>query len=56
MKDLMTTKNLMYVGIGLATAYIVYKVLVNREKTTENATIKSVESTDATSDFCGCGA
>lgn len=56
MKDLITTKNLMYFGIGLATAYVVYKVLVNREKTTSNPTLKSASSTDETSDFCGCGA
>ena len=37
MKDLMTKQNLMFVGIGLATAFVVYKVLVNREKTNEIA-------------------
>lgn len=51
----MTKQNLMFVGIGLATAYVVYMVLVNREKSPATST-KSVESTDATSDFCGCGA
>lgn len=57
MKDLMTSKNLIYVAIGLASAYVVYKVLVNREKTTENPTTKPVlKSADETSDFCGCGA
>lgn len=57
MKDLMTTKNLLYVGIGLATAYVAYKFLVNRDKTSETPTTKPVlKSVDETSDFCGCGA
>ena len=56
MKDLMTTKNLMYVGIGLVTAYVLYRVLVNREKAPTNPVSKAVDSTDDTSDFCGCGA
>lgn len=59
MKDLMTKQNLMFVGIGLATAFVVYKVLVNREKTNEiaNTTGKPVmKSNEESSDFCGCGA
>lgn len=58
MKDLMTTKNLLYVGIGLATAYVAYKFLVNRDKKTNVLpTGKPVlKSVDETSDFCGCGA
>jgi hypothetical protein len=55
MKNLMTKENLMYAGIGLVTAYVVYMVLVNREKTSE--TTKPVsKSVEETSDFCGCGA
>jgi len=51
----MTKQNLMYAGIGILTAFIVYKVLVNREKSvgTTKPVSKSVEET---SDFCGCGA
>lgn len=59
MKDLITKQNLMFVGIGLATAFVVYKVLVNREKTNEiaNTTGKPVmKSNEESSDFCGCGA
>ena len=56
MKELMTTKNLTYVAIGLATAFVVYNVLVNREKAPANPVSKAVDSTDDTSDFCGCGA
>ncbi len=55
MKELMTTKNLTYVAIGLATAFVVYKVLVNREKSAP--LVKSTSATtDDTSSFCGCGA
>jgi hypothetical protein len=55
MEKLMTKQNLMYAGIGILTAFIVYKVLVNREKSvvTTKPVSKSVEET---SDFCGCGA
>lgn len=59
MKELMTKQNLMFVGIGLATAFVVYKVLVNREKTNEIATPTGkpvVKSNEESSDFCGCGA
>ena len=56
MEKLMTKQNLMYVGIGLVTAFVVYKVLVNRDKTsaTTKPAMKSAEETS--SDFCGCGA
>jgi hypothetical protein len=55
MEKLMTKQNLMFVGIGLVTAFVVYKVLVNREKSV--ATTKPVsKSVEETSDFCGCGA
>lgn len=55
MEKLMTKQNFMYAGIGILTAFIVYKVLVNREKSvgTTKPVSKSVEET---SDFCGCGA
>jgi len=59
MKDFITKQNLMFVGIGLVTAFIVYKVLVNREKTNEiaNPTGKTVMNTnEKSSEFCGCGA
>lgn len=56
----MTTQNLMYVGIGLASAYLFYNLLVNREKAsaTQTASTKpATKSADETSsDFCGCGA
>jgi hypothetical protein len=55
MKDLMTKQNLMYAGIGLVTAFVVYKVLVNREKASET-TKPVLKSSDETSSFCGCGA
>ena len=55
MKNLMTKENLMFAGIGLATAFVVYMVLVNREKA--SATTKpSTKSAEDTSSFCGCGA
>jgi hypothetical protein len=57
MKELMTKQNLMYAGIGLVTAFVVYKVLVNREKVSETASnTTATKSTDETSSFCGCGA
>jgi hypothetical protein len=55
MKELMTTKNLTYVGVGLLTAFVVYKFIVNREKSTIVAK-PPVSSTDDKSSFCGCGA
>jgi H+/Cl- antiporter ClcA len=55
MKELITTKNLTYVAIGLATAFVVYNVLVNREKSISLVKPKSA-TTDDTSSFCGCGA
>jgi len=57
MKNLMTTQNLMYVGIGLATAFIVFKVLEKRDKSaSETSTTKPVTKEDISSSFCGCGA
>jgi len=59
MKELMTNKNLMYAGIGLLTAIIIYKVIVKRDKADETTTPKGkpVEITkDNKSSFCGCGA
>ena len=59
MKILMTKENLMFAGIGLATAYVVYMVLVNREKKSETknpVTKPATKSTGDTSSFCGCGA
>ena len=55
MKELMKKENLMFVGIGLATAYVVYMVLVNREKASA-VSKPALKSTDDTSSFCGCGA
>jgi len=55
MKDLLTTKNLTYVGVGLLTAFVVYKFIVNREKSTI-VSKPPVSSTDDKSSFCGCGA
>lgn len=55
MKELMTKQNLMFVGIGLVSAFVVYKVLVNREKASET-TKPATKSADETSSFCGCGA
>jgi hypothetical protein len=59
MKELMTNKNLMYAGIGLLTAIIIYKVIVKRDKADETIIVKGkpVEITkDNKSSFCGCGA
>ena len=59
MKELMTKNNLMYAGIGLLTAIIIYKVIVKRDKADETITPKGkpVEITkDNKSSFCGCGA
>jgi hypothetical protein len=55
MKNLITKQNLIILGVGLATAFFVYKVLVNGEK--ESKTTKTVsKEMDETSSFCGCGA
>jgi hypothetical protein len=57
MKNLFTQQNLIYLGIGLVTAYVVHSVLVNREKTTNTTKpVLKADSVDDTSDFCGCGA
>jgi hypothetical protein len=57
MKNIMSKQNLMYIGIGLATAFVVYKVLESREKANEKASnTTATKSADATSSFCGCGA
>ncbi len=53
MKNLMTKQNLMIAGAGLLTAYLVYNVLVNRDK---KKALKTPVKSDETSDFCGCGA
>jgi hypothetical protein len=55
MKELLTTKNLTYVAIGFATAFLVYNVLVNREKS-ESKVKSTLATTDDKSSFCGCGA
>lgn len=54
MKNLITKQGLMFAGIGLLTAIVVYKV-ITREKKTETAST-TTKSVDATSSFCGCGA
>ena len=54
MKNLMTKQNLMILGVALATAFVVYKVISNREKAPANTPVN--KSADETSDFCGCGA
>jgi hypothetical protein len=56
MKDLLTTKNLTYVGVGLLTAFVVYNYIVNREKSTIVAKPPVSSKTDDKSSFCGCGA
>lgn len=53
MKELMTKQNLIIAGLGLATAYIVYNVLVNREKNIKE--VKPMIKSEEKSDFCGCG-
>ena len=40
MKELMIKNNLMYVGIGLLTAIIVYNLLLNRKKEDETIIVK----------------
>lgn len=47
----MKTNTLMFLGISLATAFVVYKVLENRDKSNSLKT-----SENDTSEFCGCGA
>jgi hypothetical protein len=54
MKELLTKQNLMYLGIGLVSAIVIYNVLKNREKTTE-LTQPVIKSADENSSFCGCG-
>ena len=55
MKELMTKQNLIFVGIGLATAVVFYNILVNREKASGNTNVKPKPSEEKSS-FCGCGA
>jgi hypothetical protein len=54
MKELMTKQNLMFVGIGLATAVVFYNILVNREKA--SVTNIKPKPSEEKSSFCGCGA
>jgi hypothetical protein len=57
MKNIMTTQNLMFLGIGLATAFIAFKFLENRDKaSTTTPTTKPSDKTETASSFCGCGA
>lgn len=58
MEKIFTQKNMIYAGIGLATAFVVYNILVNREKAkaTTKPVLKPAIITDESSDFCGCGA
>jgi hypothetical protein len=60
MEKLMTKQNLMFAGIGLLTAVIVYKVLVAYDKpsVSKNSTTKPATASvdEKSSDFCGCGA
>jgi hypothetical protein len=57
MKNLFTQQNLVYIGIGLVTAFVVTNVLVNRQKTkNNNKPVLKSESDEENSDFCGCGA
>ena len=59
MKELMTKNNLMYAGIGLLTAFIVYKIIVKSEKPKETVDTKGKPlalSVYNKSSFCGCGA
>jgi hypothetical protein len=59
MKNLMNKENLLYLGIGLATAFVIYNVLINREKAKEiksnDLLAKSSFEGEDSSDFCGCG-
>lgn len=47
----MKTNTLILLGVGLATAFVVYKFIQNRDKLNE---LKVTEN--EVSDFCGCGA
>jgi uncharacterized membrane protein YuzA (DUF378 family) len=55
MKELMTKKNLIYLGIGLIGAIVIYNVLKNRTKESEK-TKNDTNSESENSSFCGCGA
>jgi|LakMenE18May11ns_1017448.scaffolds.fasta_scaffold7710892_1 hypothetical protein len=58
MKNLISKENLLYIGIGIATSYLIYNILINREKIKEkkmNESNKSNFESDDSSDFCGCG-
>ena len=55
MKELTTKKTLMYIGIGLIGAFVIYNVLKNRQKESEK-TNPEIKSADENSSFCGCGA
>jgi hypothetical protein len=62
MKNLMTKQNLIILGVGLVSAIVVYKVLVNRAKKdkvtneTGKPVLKPLAIKEGSSDFCGCGA
>ena len=61
MKNIMTQQSLIYGGIGLLTAIVVYK-LISRDKKTVITPINNEvilpmkDSEDKNSSFCGCGA
>jgi hypothetical protein len=62
MKNLITKQNLIILGVGLVSAIVVYKVLVNRGKKdkvtneTGKPVLKPLPIKEGSSDFCGCGA
>jgi hypothetical protein len=55
MEELMKKQNLIFIGVGLVTAVVIYNVLINREKASK-ITQPVTKSLDDNSSFCGCGA
>jgi hypothetical protein len=56
MNNLLTKQNLIYLGVGLASAYLFYNLIVNREKAKGISIQPKNKLNEKKSDFCGCGA
>ena len=58
MKKFMTKENLIYTGVALLTAIVVYKLIEHNRNALNSSSIKpaSKSTEETTSDFCGCGA
>ena len=60
MKNILTKQNLVFAGVGLITAFVIYKIVANRKKNNvvisiNKDVLKTYPIKEKSSDFCGCG-